>query len=560
MTAVESSKLFEKLKAFKCYADECIFFKYIFGESDLKNDENSFKAEFVHQIFGEEETIFGYKNLRVNYYLTPGLLDACISLAYKEKISPQRYEGIEADDVYDAFTKFGCSPGYTRNLDVFCSEKLAADREFKPFGVKVHEYQREMKSIENGSPNNSTYEIYKVDSSMPEYTSQKFLDYMDRIQTLLVFYIETSNFIDTEDPQWTFFIQYEKRKVSSSEVRYATMGFLSLYNYYAFPENIRSRVSQIMIWPQYQRHGHGAELVESAFRDACQNPRITDITAESPSPEFIKIRDFVTTKMCCNLKSFQDREQLKRGFTNEMAVEALKKYKIPKLQSRRCYEILRLAVTNANLPEEWRSFRLFIKKRFYMPFLRRSKYARNAGSVQNEEYNKEPMVSANARDVKIKNSLESRFVDSGVTTIGFGNRETKEESSVSSVTTIGFTRVLSNVSAAQASCSSNSKPAAKKTVSFGNVNMASTKNTSLNTSNSTTDNSSHDDDEDESDEEEEEESVNGDDADFKEQLNQANLFVSEEERKKYLEQQFQESVQDYTKILRRLENDNLLCF
>jgi histone acetyltransferase 1 len=444
---IQSSKLFEKLKVYRCFADECIFFKYIFDESDLNRpdtDDTVFKPEFVHQIFGDEETIFGYKGLRVNYYLTPGTLEACINLDFKEKLTAQRFDGIEADDIYEAFTKFGCSAGFTRNPDVFCSEKLVADRQFKPYGAKVHEYTREVKSA-NGSSSSRSFEVYKIDATMPEFTNPKFLEYIDRVQTMLVFFIETASFVDTEDPQWTFFLVYEKRKLSNSEFRYATIGFLSLYNYYAYPDKVRARVSQVLVMPTYQNMGHGAELLESVYRDAVNDSNVIDITAESPSPEFMKIRDFVTTKMCCTLSSFQDKALLKAGFSIEMAAEALRKLKIPRLQSRRCYEVMRLWATSPNAEDDWRSYRLDIKKRFYMPFIKRSKYARNAGAVSNQEYNKEPMASSsgNARDTKIKTNFESRFMDSGVTTIGFGNPPGRSTASSAPVTTIGFTRVNS---------------------------------------------------------------------------------------------------------------------
>jgi hypothetical protein len=91
------------------------------------------------------------------------------------------------------------------------------------------------------------------------------------------------------------------------------------------------------------------------------------------------------------------------------------------------------------------------------------------------------------------------------------------------------------------------------------------KNTSLNTSNSTTDNShddeedDHDEDDDEEDEETDEQQSDDDNTPAK-ALNPANLFVSEEERKKYLEQEFQEAVTGYRKILKRLEHDNVLTF
>jgi len=121
MSGDATSKLFEKLKVYKNYSNDSIFFKYIFDENDvhdenskrsMEDDENSFKPEYTHQIFGDDEIIFGYKNLHIDYYLTPGTLDAYIGVKSREKISPSRFDGIEPDNVYDSFTDFGCSPGF----------------------------------------------------------------------------------------------------------------------------------------------------------------------------------------------------------------------------------------------------------------------------------------------------------------------------------------------------------------------------------------------------------------------------------------------------------------
>jgi len=64
-----------------------------------------------------------------------------------------------------------------------------------------------------------------------------------------------------------------------------------MYNYYAYPDKKRSRISQILILPKYQNAGHGAELTECVLRDVYQCPRTVDVTAESPSSEFIRLRD-----------------------------------------------------------------------------------------------------------------------------------------------------------------------------------------------------------------------------------------------------------------------------
>ena len=534
-----SAKMFEKLKAYKNYANDCVFFKYIIDEKDINESESktvpddtkTFKPEFTHQIFGDDEVIFGYKSLRVDYYLTPGLLHAYIGLSYKEKITPRRFDGIDPDDVYGALSNFGCSPGFTKNIDSFCSEKLKQDREFRPFGVKCHEYSRE--NLKQ-SPTNSVFEIYRVDSSLPEYETEKFMDYIDRVQTMLVFYIETSNFIDTEDPQWVHYLLYEKRKDSTGDIRYMTAGYLSAYNYYAYPDNVRTRVSQSLILPPYQRLGHGAELLECVFREASLDPRVVDVTCEGPSPDFVRLRDFATTKMCLTLDAFKNVDHLKKGFNNDMVSEPLKKFKIPKSQSRRCYEIIRMAHTNQNSVGDWREFRLDVKKRFYKPFLSMAKFARGGGAGQGEskpETSKMPPPPPPPPALATKTKTASLFNRFG------GASKMIEEEEEDGVTQIGFgapSRPSTTVTPSVSFTSKNSLPASRNKVSFSN------KVTSLNTSNSTTDEESDDED-------------SAPSTEIK-----ASLFITEKERKEYLEEQFNEAVSDYGKTIKRLEQFNIL--
>jgi hypothetical protein len=357
---------------------------------------------------------------------------------------------------------------------------------------------------------------------------------------MLVYYIETSNFLDTEDPQWVHYLLYEKLKEASSPIgfRFVTIGYVSVYNYYSYPDKMRSRISQILIFPKYQNAGHGAQMLESIYKDVLHNPTIADITAESPSPEFIRLRDFITTKMCSTLKTFKNKELLKNGFSTEMIQDALKNFKIPKLQSRRCYEILRMGITNQNNADEWKAFRLFIKNRLNKPFIRKTRAARTAGNFENAE--------SASTESKLPKILNDRFnqKDEGETQIGFGSTasaapsssksvsfssklESKPQSS-SGVTTIGF---------------SKTPTIAPKSVSF------SAKVSSLNTSNSTTDKSS---DSIEQDEEQEEKPASL----FA--LNQSNMFISEKERKDLLQQEFQEAIDEYTKVLKRLELYNVI--
>jgi histone acetyltransferase 1 len=525
MTTTLSKKLLQKLESYKADANQCTHIKFIYDETDINCDSDKnpiFKPEYTHQIFGDDELIFGFKNLTVNYYLTPGLMHAYVGLNYAEKITPQRFDGIEPDDVYDALQKFGCSPGFTRNLDLFCSDKLKQDLEFRPFGKKIHEYT---------TPNDfKKYEVYKVDLTDKHYADKKFVDYLQRVQTMLIFFIETADFTDTDDDQWVYYFLYEKRSGHGGGVNelYTTIGFTSVYNYYAYPDKKRTRISQMLIMPTHQKSGHGAQLMESIYTDALLSPEILDVTAEAPSVDFVKLRDYVTCCMCMQLESFKNADNLKKGFSADMVVEALRRFKLPKLQTRRCYEILRLKVTNQNNPSEYRDYRLDVKKRLFIPFIRNLKFARNGGSAMNPDEDKtcsSDLEKASEAQPN-KKQLPDRFgfnAPTGTTTIGFGSAAETKPSLAGTSKTVRFSQQQTSIDAR-----------------FGGPNKTSQQV-------GFKPNSSYEDDSDaESDEMASNTSLNPG--------SYGALFMNASERKIYLEKEFQEMLVDYGTTLKRLDN------
>ncbi|CAF3649431.1 unnamed protein product [Rotaria sp. Silwood1] len=78
------------LRIFDCSANEVISFKLIRSEKDLNNEENEFAPEFTHQIFGENERIFGYKNLNIDIYCLSSSLNFYLNIDYDEKINPKK--------------------------------------------------------------------------------------------------------------------------------------------------------------------------------------------------------------------------------------------------------------------------------------------------------------------------------------------------------------------------------------------------------------------------------------------------------------------------------------
>lgn len=70
---------------------------------DLENDETSFGPEMCHQVFGENENIFGYTDLHIRLYYSAGSLQTYLGIEYSEKVS----YSLEIYEMY-AYVAFRC--------------------------------------------------------------------------------------------------------------------------------------------------------------------------------------------------------------------------------------------------------------------------------------------------------------------------------------------------------------------------------------------------------------------------------------------------------------------
>lgn len=54
--------------------------------ADVDSAEIVFKPEMAHQVYGETENIFGYKDLQINVYYTAGPLDIFYDVKYTKTV------------------------------------------------------------------------------------------------------------------------------------------------------------------------------------------------------------------------------------------------------------------------------------------------------------------------------------------------------------------------------------------------------------------------------------------------------------------------------------------
>nr|XP_033337171.1 histone acetyltransferase type B catalytic subunit isoform X1 [Megalopta genalis]XP_033337172.1 histone acetyltransferase type B catalytic subunit isoform X1 [Megalopta genalis]XP_033337173.1 histone acetyltransferase type B catalytic subunit isoform X1 [Megalopta genalis] len=345
-----------RLKALVVSSNDALEFKLVRIMEDLENDETTFKPEMSHQVFGDSESIFGYRDLRVKLYYSAGCLETYLGMTYSEKVNKSICEGVEADEVLPKMVE-KLAPKVHDNIDSFI-KSLEKDDTFRPHGELLHSF-----SIDDEGCTRK-FEVYKADM-----TYKGFKEYHERLQTFVLWYIDAANFIDIDDDRWHYFNIFEKYHSAHGTVRYATTGFATVYQYYAYPHHTRPRIAQVLILPPFQNMGLGAHLLHAIYREYIGRNQVKDITVEDPSVTFQRLRDYVDAINCSTLSSFS-RECLLQGFNKTMVMEAKEKFKINKRQTRRVYEILRLRSTDLSNENEYREYRLDVKKRLNIPYKR----------------------------------------------------------------------------------------------------------------------------------------------------------------------------------------------
>ncbi|XP_046972141.1 histone acetyltransferase type B catalytic subunit [Vanessa cardui] len=336
--------------------NEVLEMKLVRSVEDIENDDTSFGPEMCHQVFGENENIFGYTDLKIKLYYSAGNLKTYLGILYSDMIEPKKSGGLKADDIEGAL-KNVLAPGYVTNLDVFISS-LEKDKLFTPQGELINSFT--ITPYDGGE--SRTFEVYYCETSTPG-----FLSYHERLQTFLLWYVDAASFIDVDDDLWTFFTVFEKYRTSEGSTRYATAAYATVYRYYAYPQHTRPRVSQVLTLPPFRKMGICAHLLQAIYSHFIIQPEVVDITVEDPSKDFQRIRDYVDSKYCESLPAFHP-SKLAQGFSEEMAKQACSKFKINKKQARRIYEILRLKNTNLSDKTAYLNYRLDVKNRLNAPF------------------------------------------------------------------------------------------------------------------------------------------------------------------------------------------------
>ncbi|KAF8870694.1 histone acetyltransferase type B catalytic subunit [Gymnopilus junonius] len=365
----------------------------------LADDETyeEFHPSFTYPIYGEDEKIYGYRDLLIDLRLASGSLTQYLSVSYEEKLPSTS----TVDDVEGTLAKF-IPLGYYTDEEAFFKRVEEDADSFRPPGQLIYSYTRQSpKSSSKGkrkrdgeqaldpqSEDVIEFEVYHATWDTPG-----FREYHQKMQLFILLYIEGGSYINEDEDPWEFVLLYEKRKRNdpSHTVTYHFVGYSSLYPFYYYPERVRLRLSQFVILAPYQRHGHGSELYKAIYQYILKNPNIAELTVEDPAEAFEDLRDKNDLQMLLSNEQFMQeafgvqtagstgrRRKSGRGGdlslgkgklsppADKVWVEKWRKdLKIAGRQFQRLVEMLILLHLNPSDSAALRAYRLQVKERLY---------------------------------------------------------------------------------------------------------------------------------------------------------------------------------------------------
>ncbi|KAJ1737736.1 histone acetyltransferase 1 [Coemansia sp. Benny D160-2] len=319
-------------------------------EEDDGADVIQFHPAFTYQMYGQQERVFGYKGLRINLHYAAGSLATLLDTEYTKRIDQMETSlpvSLKADDVETPMRKMLSESAVCSSKEEFAQRVAADTREFRPLGKKCHEYVHQ----------DIAYEIY--DNA---FADKEFCEYHRRIQTFVMFYIEGAQFIDDLDEKWRVFTVFEKLDIQGS-TSYSFVGYCTMYQFFHWPDRKRARISQFLVLPPFQGQGHGSQLYRFIHSLVRRTPEYADLTVEDPSESFDDMRDRNDMRLLLDHNAF---EGLEAPVDAQTVGKMQAQYKLSRRQTVRCIEIALLKkLDKAKRPDEYRQYRLFVKRRIY---------------------------------------------------------------------------------------------------------------------------------------------------------------------------------------------------
>lgn len=285
----------------------------------------TFNPKFTYSIFGEEEQIFGYKDLKISLRYRANDMRPHFKTKYTSK-----FKGVgdtEPTDINAILEEGNHLPkiAFVKEADFIDSSKQMGDS-WTPPGTLHTTFDT----------SEGHYEIWRgnlLDPAVKQLNS--------RLQFFVPLFIEGGTYIG-QDPEsdeidlseadrWTLFFLYKKQPTTenSQKSSYTFVGYSTIYRFFYFgaptppaspsdkwelPKGdldlaqlpSRPRLSQFMILPPFQGKGIGAHLYKTIFEHYHKNPQTHEFTVEDPNEAFDDLRDVCDLEFLRTMPEFNE--------------------------------------------------------------------------------------------------------------------------------------------------------------------------------------------------------------------------------------------------------------
>ncbi|OIW33504.1 histone acetyl transferase HAT1-like protein [Coniochaeta ligniaria NRRL 30616] len=268
---------------------------------------SSFHPKFTYPIFGEEEQIFGYQNLKINLRYNASDMRPHLSTTYGKKF--KAIGDTEPADIEEMLRPFLPAVAFQKSKE-FEQTVTSLPENWTPPGDKVQEF--------NTSQKGHTFEVWR--GSLGDRAVKQLVS---RIQILVSLFIEGGTPLDVDEPdadRWTVFFLYTKYTDPATKRQvYMFGGYCTVYRFYLYqppspPASpaekaqkddldlgdgnfdlsqlpCRSRISQFIIIPSFQGKGVGSHFYQAIFSQYLKHPQTVELTVEDPNEAFDDMRD-----------------------------------------------------------------------------------------------------------------------------------------------------------------------------------------------------------------------------------------------------------------------------
>ncbi|KAK1040430.1 histone acetyltransferase 1 [Friedmanniomyces endolithicus] len=312
----QTEVLKQQVEDWSTNTNECFTIRLLKGETVTA----SFQPSFTYPIFGEEERVFGYKDLSITLSFAAHDLQPRLKIKHGKLFS----EGdVKPTDIQEALAEFLPTHAFSDASRESGSEDATA-ASFQPPGEMIKGYTSKGRK----------YEMWCA--SLTDAAARQILENME---VLIPMFIEGGTMLqlgqDWSTQRWKLFLLYEvDRKSAPDTSRYSLVGYGTSYRVFTFPDRTsaieedqglgilngesleallpppdqnsqqpssktaspldlpsRERLSQFLILPPFQGEGHGQHLYNTMYAHLTSPTNIREFTVEDPNEAFVDLRD-----------------------------------------------------------------------------------------------------------------------------------------------------------------------------------------------------------------------------------------------------------------------------